>query len=416
MVRTKKFQKKSSKKKLTEFSMSDRKGSVIIGNNIPSAEKKCVKEKSKEVAEERVLDNNNLKDYKPQSNHNITSSLFQVIEIPGKNLGCVATQDMPKGTLISNENPQLKCRKDGDWMQDLMAAFMAMRKKHQKAFMNLYDDRNNIVTDRNLELCNENTLKCISREFETEKDSDHALEIFKILCLYESNQFPYDEDHDCVGILSARFNHSCRSNAESVEYQGNLQIFAIRDIKKGEEISINYGEHFEMFSKTFAERQKYLKETTAFSCICDFCQNGEEDENDIAIYEAFKKNLEEISKLQDEKPTSPINNLYENLKRQIECYDKLFKIGRGKEASPFLLFKILKGGFNTAVDGLAAFPMILSNLYFKDACQNFAKLGEEIQKEFGFSVFGDEWQKRTNFDEWYNSQNQEKVQNLTYMS
>ena len=57
----------------------------------------------------------------------------------------------------------------------------------------------------------------------------------------------------------------------------------------------------------------------------------------------FQKNLEEISKSQDEKPTSPINNLYENLKRQIECYDKLYKIGRGKEASPFLLFKIIKG-------------------------------------------------------------------------
>ena len=57
----------------------------------------------------------------------------------------------------------------------------------------------------------------------------------------------------------------------------------------------------------------------------------------------FQKNLEEISKLQDTKPTSPTNNLYENLKRQIECYDKLFKIGRGKETSPFLLFKILKG-------------------------------------------------------------------------
>ena len=57
----------------------------------------------------------------------------------------------------------------------------------------------------------------------------------------------------------------------------------------------------------------------------------------------FQEKLEEISKLQDDKPTSPNNNLYENLKRQIECYDKLFKIGRGKEASPFLLFKILKG-------------------------------------------------------------------------
>ena len=82
---------------MSEFSMADRKGSVIIGNNIPSAEKKCVKEKSKEVLEKRVLDNNNLKDSKPQSNHKITSSLFQVIEIPGKNLGCVATQDMTKG-------------------------------------------------------------------------------------------------------------------------------------------------------------------------------------------------------------------------------------------------------------------------------------------------------------------------------
>ena len=137
MVRTKKYQKKSSKKKLSEFSMSDRKGSVIIGKNILSAEKKCVKEKSKEVAEKRVLDKNYIKHSKPKSDRKITSSLFQVIEIPGKNLGCVATQDMPKGTLISNKNPQLKCRKDGDWMQDLMAAFMAMRKKHQKAFMNL---------------------------------------------------------------------------------------------------------------------------------------------------------------------------------------------------------------------------------------------------------------------------------------
>ena len=141
MARTKKYHKKSSKKKVSEFSMSDRKGTVIIGNKIPSAKKKCVKEKAKEVAENTVLDNNNVK------NRKLSTSLFQVIEIPGKNFGCVATQDMPKGTLISNENPQLKCRKDGDWMQDLMTAFYAMSRNNQEAFMNLYDDRNNIVTD-----------------------------------------------------------------------------------------------------------------------------------------------------------------------------------------------------------------------------------------------------------------------------
>ena len=57
----------------------------------------------------------------------------------------------------------------------------------------------------------------------------------------------------------------------------------------------------------------------------------------------LQKNVEEMSKLQDKKPTSPTNNLYENLKRQIECYDNLFKIGREKEASPFLLVKIITG-------------------------------------------------------------------------
>jgi hypothetical protein len=55
MVRTKMFHKKLSKEKLSEFSMSDRKGSVIIGNKIPSAEKKSVKEKAKEASENMVL-------------------------------------------------------------------------------------------------------------------------------------------------------------------------------------------------------------------------------------------------------------------------------------------------------------------------------------------------------------------------
>ena len=97
-------------------------------------------------------------------------TVFSRLNFLAANKPCPLLQpSLPKGTLISNENPQLKCRKDGDWMQDLMAAFMAMSKENQEAFMNLYDDRNNIVIDRNLELCNENTLKWISREFGLEK-------------------------------------------------------------------------------------------------------------------------------------------------------------------------------------------------------------------------------------------------------
>ena len=88
-------------------------------------------------------------------------------------------------------------------MQDLMAAFMAMSKENQEAFMNLYDDRNNIVIDRNLELCNENTLKWISREFGLEKGKyDVQVNLYqKLLFLH---QLTHNMTTDCS--LNYKFN------------------------------------------------------------------------------------------------------------------------------------------------------------------------------------------------------------------
>lgn len=65
--------------------------------------------------------------------------------------------------------------------------------------------------------------------------------------------FDVDENHDLDGDvwwnLAKLINHSCSPNCESLtEEDGIIALYALRNIKKGEELSFNYGydvEHYE---------------------------------------------------------------------------------------------------------------------------------------------------------------------------
>lgn len=72
--------------------------------------------------------------------------------------------------------------------------------------------------------------------------------------LYKSKQyedhgavylFQLDDTYDIDGSVSwntARYiNHSCNPNCEAVNEDGHIQIFALKDIKKGEELHYDYG-------------------------------------------------------------------------------------------------------------------------------------------------------------------------------
>ncbi len=66
--------------------------------------------------------------------------------------------------------------------------------------------------------------------------------------------FQLDEKHDIdgsVGYNMARYiNHSCDPNCESENDKGEIWICAIRDVKKGEEISYDYGYSDENFEES----------------------------------------------------------------------------------------------------------------------------------------------------------------------
>ena len=66
----------------------------------------------------------------------------EVVAIEGKGLGCVATRDIKKNTLILQEIPQIFLKHDikeefESWVTKLMYQFNRMSKKDQKDFLKL---------------------------------------------------------------------------------------------------------------------------------------------------------------------------------------------------------------------------------------------------------------------------------------
>lgn len=80
-----------------------------------------------------------------------------------------------------------------------------------------------------------------------------------------------------IFLDAARFNHACVPNAHFAwdddlagPADGRLTVYAIVDIDRDEEISLNYGA-LEDFSKPWATRQAEYREVYDFTCNCRAC-------------------------------------------------------------------------------------------------------------------------------------------------
>lgn len=64
--------------------------------------------------------------------------------------------------------------------------------------------------------------------------------------LFELNK-KYDIDGYVPWNTARLINHSCNPNCETINIRGHIWIVALRDIKRGEELSYDYGYDFENF-------------------------------------------------------------------------------------------------------------------------------------------------------------------------
>ena len=179
----------------------------------------------------------------------MAENFYKVVEIEGKGRGCVALQDIPIGTLILKEKPQLSVDISDDLPNRLLfkrviEAFSSMNKNDQENYLTLH----NKFSDQE-SLNAEMKSDYLEAKYEVERamiassqeDSDFDLDLglnLKIICLFITNGFI----NGVVRIKTARFNHSCCSNAEMLlrddEEDQEIEIRAVSRIKAGQ------GEYF----------------------------------------------------------------------------------------------------------------------------------------------------------------------------
>jgi len=326
------------------------------------------------------------------------SNIYKVTEIEGKGLGCVATADIEKGSLILTENPQICGNTEektwsSKWIKSLLKSFKQMKKADQLEYMALHNKWNNFQDSQNVEYHVEQIEvfkeKIMERDIndwkleigKIEQNPETAEEILKVCCIYATNSFPTG-----VKIKTSRFNHSCERNATAIiMLNGEHQIRAISKIKAGKEINITYNsDPFSVFrNKKF--RQMALLVKWFFMCSCELCENNVDintNSSEVLIQEAEKLANDRRSALEAGLSLGPLYYSLEKCKKEVSLYKEMYKVGKIQKIQPYFLFILLDRAFDTATFGY----QLYKDADLKMDAVNFAKAAEKFGKFVGDAV------------------------------
>lgn len=176
---------------------------------------------------------------------NNQQKLYDIVPIPDKGTGVIATQDIPKGTRIMTEKPLfIVSTNTMEQGNDIVDKYIAQKvksldKDQQRAFLSLHN--------------------C------------HGTRFGPFLGICKTNMLGLGSPPIGGGLFieASRINHACNPNTQNSwnERISRETIHAVRDIKKGEEITISYIGHYAPYD----ERQLILKTKFNFNCACEQC-------------------------------------------------------------------------------------------------------------------------------------------------
>jgi hypothetical protein len=199
-----------------------------------------------------------------------------------------------------------------------------------------------------------------------EFDQKKAEEILKIIGVYVGNNF-----ENGLSIQISRFNHSCKPNAVNSEFN---EVWAVCNIKAGQEITICYKEDGLFGLRTTQNRQEILQ-AWGFTCNCELCQESVDDEP-TTIQSEIQELIKEVENLHPETP--------EKCRKMIDTYKQLYKLGKMMKASPTCLYRVLENGSEISEYGHRVWRFTNQNKEeFKRDCIAFSKAAEGFGKLLG---------------------------------
>ncbi|KAK0707663.1 hypothetical protein B0H67DRAFT_472844, partial [Lasiosphaeris hirsuta] len=168
------------------------------------------------------------------------AKLFCIKAIPGSGQGLVATTNIPMGARILAEAPiiTLSDGELGGSAERLLAdKLSSLSNKKRKGYFRLH----NI----------------------------HGSSLSPACGIFKTNALPLEDNHSSILLNACRINHACDPNALNTwnDALKNITLHAIRDINKGEEITISYMSD----TVNYAARQARLNKGFGFICACRLC-------------------------------------------------------------------------------------------------------------------------------------------------
>ena len=193
--------------------------------------------------------------------------MYTLQAVPGKGKGLIAIKKISKGMRILSEEPIITIPGNKLNIEQLQISIyqqVATLSEHQhRAFLSMH----NIHPYRD------------------------AAEQY--LGIVQTNSLPAEADGDkgAIFLEACRINHACDNNAQKSwnEKIKRHTVHALRDIDKGEEITITYLGPL----KNRTARQKALQERFGFTCLCHLCSLPPEQS------QQSDRRLEEIRRLDD---------------------------------------------------------------------------------------------------------------------
>jgi hypothetical protein len=227
----------------------------------------------------------------------IRTQLYVLQEVPGKGKGLIATREISKGTCILSEKSIIRVSKvvlDDDHNRHTLSASIG----RQVDALPL-DQRRSFLSLRNI------YMDGIASQY---------------LVIVRTNALVFGNDATERGIFlnACRIKHLCDNNAQKFWNDNSKRhtIHALRNIKKGEEITICY---LGILSNR-RSRQESLQRKFAFTCLCHLCSLSPDQS------EQSDGRLEEIRSLKSQINEDGMMGILKNPSKFLRCVDRQIQL------------------------------------------------------------------------------------------
>jgi hypothetical protein len=248
-----------------------------------------------------------------------TTSLqtYAIKEIPGKGKGLIATKDIPAGTRIVSEEAIIDSGREVASMHQLQIRiyqkFSSLREDQQREFLSMH----NVYPYSN--------------------------SMQRYCGIFRTNALPFGPGINVAGIFphACRINHACDNNASNFwsASLNQITIQAVRDIRKGEEITISYLKSFE----NRQTRQEQLQDSFKFTCSCSLCSLPSDQSRGIDL------NLDRVHQIDGIIAEGGVEGLVLDPQQMLSYVDEQVRIWSGIQSNTVGLARAYPDAFELAV-------------------------------------------------------------------